>query len=240
MILCKSADDSFKLVNLLRHKINSQGHYKAQGEWLQNGKFNIAGEQMTPSTKHKTIASVEIANSPKGGTKYAWGVRQSHSLPQAPAMQVQPYRDIYTFNDTSLQSTDTSKTYQPNYADDQPCRRLSVTEHFSPVSNSKNVSDAVVAKSRTNSETVLTDNNHVSSHDTSSMKTRTAEPLYDIPRVQGRPAGRYSQISKYGDGYLIDEQVVVMRAKRDVDRRKSIGELKSGCNKTHVWHVGAL
>ncbi|XP_067932222.1 uncharacterized protein [Watersipora subatra] len=83
VVLCKSADDSFKLVNVLKHKINSQGYYRAHSRWLQNGSFSEVQEKLTPKTKHKTIASVEVA-SPKLGAKFGWSSSHSRSLPQAP------------------------------------------------------------------------------------------------------------------------------------------------------------
>lgn len=84
-LLCKSSEDSHKLMSILQHKLNSQGHYRAHSQWLRNGNF-VHEEPTTPKLKHKTIASVEIVESPKLATRFAWGVpRHSSSLPQAPA-----------------------------------------------------------------------------------------------------------------------------------------------------------
>ena len=84
-LLCKSSEDSHKLMTILQHKLNSQGHYRAHSEWLRNGSFRNTG-QTTPKTKHKTMASVAIVESPKLVTRFAWGLpRQAASLPQTTA-----------------------------------------------------------------------------------------------------------------------------------------------------------
>jgi len=80
VLLCKTADDSFRIVNLIKQKVKTQGYYKAHSQWLQKGTFSSDNEQTTPQSKRRTLASVEVVSSPKEYKKYAWGLRQSPSI----------------------------------------------------------------------------------------------------------------------------------------------------------------
>lgn len=215
VILCKSADDSYKLVNLLQHKIDSQGYYRAHSHWLQNGKFSNPDKQLSPKTKRKTIASVEMVSSPKQGAKFGWGVSQSNTL-----SQISP-----TLDSTRDEDVWGSSLWDPQLDD----RSLEISR------NGPDIPQPATDASKGRSELDPNELPIVSEH---SVKPRpesalcyASEGTSEQPSCVGMltPEPSSNQAQQSGDARLCKEESVVMRKPRAVNCRRPSGNRHNYC-----------
>lgn len=206
-ILCKTADASFKLVSSLQQRLDSQGYYRSHSQWLKNGSFSNAQEEVTPKSKHKTIASVEIVSSPKQSTKFGWGVSQSRTLPQVPSTPDSVRANAFwnthlstKINNGSANSSETGSHILPSPMRDSQCVSTIIT-------NGSPVIPCQAFHRPSSGFSILPDRANIST-----------SPLNTGQRPQE------GTVSPAQDN--VRENIVVMRRPKVINKRLSLGELE--------------
>lgn len=231
VILCKSADDSYRLVNLLQHKVNTQGHYRAHSQWLQNGSFSSTGEQTTPKAKHRLgYTRSEVVSTPKLSRKLSWGRRSGRKVGESWTPPPSKELNKHGLNNRVMDTSQEEATAQePIYVNDfipqisrgasndvQRRRRISVisAKQLStkiPDDTSQSLSNdyAVLDNEPVSNPRPLSRHHNPETHRLSQQVTHTRQPSQDC---------RFSFVS-YNTGavhHVTEQEMtsVVMRGKR--------------------------